>query len=99
MIEEVPEKFLSLSRNELVSIAREVGSTSAHRGMSVEELAAVIADGTEGEDPLDGKRREIMTWLSRHDGMIVATCHGNCFLHSWAKVVQCRRLIPGGDEE
>ena len=91
---ENPE-LLSMSKNELVSFCRDAG-LSAHKGMTKEALARVLERTLEEEkDPVDFLREEVMDFIEKNREKIHLTCHGDCRLHSAAKVGQCHLILKG----
>ena len=89
-----------LSLSEFVAHVRNLGDTTAHKGMSrgvLKEMYLAAVDGASpsGEDPLDPLRRAVMSFIESKKGRITLSCHGNCFLHSAGRVALCyAQLMP-----
>jgi hypothetical protein len=83
-----------LTDGELIELATLAGDRTLHRGMDRYVLETAVQTTLEegpasGDGPFDPHRREIMEWLAAHEGRIKLHCHGNCFLHTDARVAQC----------
>lgn len=92
------KELLSLSRNELVSFCREAGFVTAHKGLSKEALVGLledVVDPTTIVNPIDALRDEVMGFIAAHKEQLQLTCHGDCRLHSAAKVIQCHMILRG----
>ena len=92
------KELLSLSRNELVAFCREAGFPSAHRGLSKELLIGLlegISSPADLSNPIDVFREEVMGFIANNKERLQLTCHGDCRLHSAAKVIQCHMILTG----
>ena len=92
-------ELLDLSRNELVSFCKEAGFAVAHKGLSEETLIGLlegIRDPSEiGPNPIDDMRKQVMDFIATGGDQLQLTCHGDCRLHSAAKVAQCHLILTG----
>ena len=99
-LERARAELSALSKNELVSLCHQVGAKSAHKGMTPAALVDLLEGGPEIEsDPVDEYRREVMKFIASREGRIVMACHGDCFRHSGAKVIQCYDIVTKGRED
>lgn len=90
------QKFLELSKNEQVSVCKKAGASEAHYGMTGEELLTLLDSGeVSSPDPIDKYRFEIMEYIKENRERLVLPCHGDCRLHSFAKVLQCHQNTFG----
>lgn len=90
--------LLGLSLNELVSFCKEAGFPQAHRGLAKEDLVGFL-EGTKTPygivDPIDVYRTAVMGFIEDHKDALQLECHGDCRLHSAAKVIQCHMILNG----
>jgi hypothetical protein len=91
--------FLELSKNEQVSVCVKAGAIEAHHGMSGEELLTLLDSGEVSiPDPINKYRIELMEFIKENKAQLVLSCHGDCRLHSFAKVLQCHHNTFGENE-
>lgn len=88
------EALYGITMGELVDVARLNDRPRAHPGMTADALRRLILspqDNSPGRatGPYDGKRREVMNFLSDNAGRVQVLCHQDCFQHGDARVAQC----------
>ena len=97
---QVDSPLSDLTDGELIDLAASAGDRTLHRGIERTRLELAALDTLEngpssGTGPFDSQRVEVMQYLSDREGRIKLHCHGNCFQHSDARVIQCWLRIQG----